>query len=222
MAANGFYFNLDSIVDEQMPAKSLEALVQAKEINERAEGKQKIVLEAYNSWKIMEGLKKRFENKEALSDEEKKYMIGAIARGAGEAEAENLRKQGYDNRAQAAGRALAQMAMQYGIQSGYIGTDEHGDYALEGLKTIAESAKKNYENISKKLGKAEDIGREILKKMAENRESREEFGRAQELVYFVGRDEYKKSHNLVYLGRRNGLVKEKDEKDSEDDLREAA
>ena len=204
-AANNFHDNLDSVVGE-IPEKGLEKLIRIKQVSKKVPDKHEDAVRMYSTYLNLEELRKRYEDNDETSENDKKLIKGAAARAFADSEAKRIRKenekngQKYSENLYNAIRNLVMRAAGEYLEK--CNEDDFRKYAIEGLRAFSEDMKKAYEKIAeKKEIDIYDITREAVRTLA--RGSRKDFETAYSLVYAAEKDTLK--------------LKEKDEEDEEDE-----
>jgi len=142
-ASNRFAEKLDEIVDNQMSKDTLEALVHSKEIAEAASNDDAELLGIFREYKSAEGLLKRYEAGEKLSDEQLKSLDRLAAIGAGKLKADEFERLGYSGNVQQLAAKLAQES----VKQGYFGAKNIEEFAKVGLREQIEATKEAYDGI---------------------------------------------------------------------------
>lgn len=179
-SANILSQNLDSIIDKEMPREGLEKLARIKNVAEKADEKQREVLDVYALLKSKEDFLKDYEGGKKIDKDKMKVVAEAAAEGLGEELAKGLKEKGYSTDIQNAIRGLAAHA----VAEGHINGEALKGYAVSGLKKDIEEIRAVYQKIAEKSGSADAVAGNIIKKLAKG--SREEFNMARDLIYGVG------------------------------------
>lgn len=185
-AANTLHTNLDNIVDNQVPEKTLDELIRVKDIREKVPEKDTALLQSYDRYKGIADLVRRYTDGKQLAEQERKIILQAAESGAANATTKNL--ENYSEETQAKWQKVAIGMVHQKFASG----EDVKGYVLPGLEIEREKAQKAYEQLAEKRQKTvHDITRYAYKALAKG--DKKDFEKALGMLYSAERGKLEKA-----------------------------